>query len=233
MLVAIFEPSSLPTASSLSSNSKGKARAPPPEVIELSGSETEDEDGQPLSLSTKSTQPNGKGKEREAAVEVVEKRVPGWIYMGSHNFTPSAWGNLSMRKDGTPGQDVSRLSLFVAFLFSVPFPSNRPDAFLLLFVSLFQGANYELGIIIVRRPLSSLVRPSELTPFPLFFPFFPPSASHLRRPSSRSQQAYNLEEACEKIHRARSPLGSSSSFPLLLFKPRADVPFELGSVVFR
>ncbi|KAL7413201.1 hypothetical protein BDY24DRAFT_76162 [Mrakia frigida] len=93
-------------------------------IIELSGSETEDEDGQPLSLSTKSTQPNGKGKEREVEVEVVEKQIAGWIYMGSHNFTPSAWGNLSMRKDGTPGQDGANYELGII----IPLTSDDPQA---------------------------------------------------------------------------------------------------------
>lgn len=27
-------------------------------------------------------------------IEVIEPNV-GWAYLGSHNFTPSAWGNLS------------------------------------------------------------------------------------------------------------------------------------------
>jgi tyrosyl-DNA phosphodiesterase-1 len=27
-------------------------------------------------------------------VQIVEKAI-GWAYVGSHNFTPSAWGNLS------------------------------------------------------------------------------------------------------------------------------------------
>jgi len=40
-----------------------------------SGSETEDEDDD---------------------VQIVEQDIPiGWVYVGSHNFTPSAWGNLS------------------------------------------------------------------------------------------------------------------------------------------
>ena len=50
----------------------------------------------------------GKGKEAEYdsdtatdtdtedddVVEIKEEKV-GWVYIGSHNFTPSAWGNLS------------------------------------------------------------------------------------------------------------------------------------------
>jgi tyrosyl-DNA phosphodiesterase-1 len=32
--------------------------------------------------------------EQDDKIEVVEPPI-GWSYLGSHNFTPSAWGNLS------------------------------------------------------------------------------------------------------------------------------------------
>lgn len=32
--------------------------------------------------------------EDDDVVEIKESSV-GWVYIGSHNFTPSAWGNLS------------------------------------------------------------------------------------------------------------------------------------------
>lgn len=33
-------------------------------------------------------------EENDSDIEVVEPHI-GWSYLGSHNFTPSAWGNLS------------------------------------------------------------------------------------------------------------------------------------------
>ena len=35
-----------------------------------------------------------KSNDSDSDIEVVEPAL-GWAYIGSHNFTPSAWGNLS------------------------------------------------------------------------------------------------------------------------------------------
>jgi hypothetical protein len=42
----------------------------------------------PLGLDTGS---NGNGKKRKAGDEDDKPEIGGWAYMGSHNFTPSAW----------------------------------------------------------------------------------------------------------------------------------------------
>jgi hypothetical protein len=94
MLVAIFEPSSSAFSSSPVKPTK------PAAAVEVSGSETEDDE--PPAATTK---PSVKGKEKEK----TDSRVNGWMYMGSHNWTPSAWGNYSIKKDGTPSLSVSHL----------------------------------------------------------------------------------------------------------------------------
>lgn len=158
MLVAVFEPTSFPSSPFAKPpvSFKGKERAPPPEVIDLlSGSETEDEDGLPMSLSRDA---KGKGKAAEVEVETKEehvdedKRVKGWWYMGSHNFTPSAWGTVSMGKDGTPSQAVG---FSLSLLFRLSANLTLRTSILPLFTPLpsIQGANYELGIILVRARL--------------------------------------------------------------------------------
>lgn len=60
-----------------------------------------------IALTRDETSPSNKGKgkndfdsdtesdtEDDDIVEIKEATV-GWAYVGSHNFTPSAWGNLS------------------------------------------------------------------------------------------------------------------------------------------
>lgn len=69
-------------------------------------------------------------------VEIVEKEKPnaiGWAYVGSHNFTPSAWGTLS-------GSNVSPI-LNVRSSFRIVSPINP----------VFQCSNYELGIVFPLR----------------------------------------------------------------------------------
>ena len=92
MLVAIFESSSsaFPSSSPIHPLKPSK-----PSAGGSSGSETEDDDTPPPPKSPV----NDKQKE--------DNRATGWMYMGSHNFTPSAWGNCSMKKDGTPTLNVS------------------------------------------------------------------------------------------------------------------------------
>ena len=34
-------------------------------------------------------------QETDSDIEIIERSVAGWVYVGSHNFTPSAWGYLS------------------------------------------------------------------------------------------------------------------------------------------
>jgi len=56
-------------ATPMASGSKGKKK----EIIEISGSETEPE------------------SDSDVEVMAVEPQAAGWLYVGSHNFTPSAW----------------------------------------------------------------------------------------------------------------------------------------------
>ena len=66
-------------------------------------------------------------------VEIIEPFV-GWAYIGSHNFTPSAWGTLS-------GSNVNPVL-------------NASALYLLLDISshiLVQCSNYELGVVIPLR----------------------------------------------------------------------------------
>jgi len=104
----------------------------------------------PDSLSSKST--HGEGTSKSAATldgtttelsseddeiqEVDTERsssVLGWLYVGSHNFTPSAWGNLS-GSSVTPSMNV-RL-----------FPCH--SALSVLIFSYVQITNYELGVVL-------------------------------------------------------------------------------------
>jgi tyrosyl-DNA phosphodiesterase 1 len=87
---------SLVTAASSKGKGKGKAKAEP-EVIDLISSEEEDND----SVTESETETDSDG------LEVVDPPV-GWIYVGSHNFTPSAWGTLS----GSAFNPVMNVSYF-------------------------------------------------------------------------------------------------------------------------
>ncbi|KAF5339476.1 hypothetical protein D9758_015324 [Tetrapyrgos nigripes] len=77
------------TAASFSSKAtgKGKARAEP-EVIDLVSSSDEDNADDSVTESETESESDSDG------LELVDQPV-GWIYIGSHNFTPSAWGTLS------------------------------------------------------------------------------------------------------------------------------------------
>ncbi|KAL0952280.1 hypothetical protein HGRIS_006570 [Hohenbuehelia grisea] len=57
-----------------------------------SGSETEDSDDE---------------------IEVIEPAI-GWLYVGSHNFTPSAWGNMS-GSAFTPVLNIKNYELGIVF----------------------------------------------------------------------------------------------------------------------
>lgn len=50
-------------------------------------------------------------------IEVVEPAV-GWVYVGSHNFTPSAWGTLS-GSSFNPVLNV-RSSCYYSFIYIIP-----------------------------------------------------------------------------------------------------------------
>jgi tyrosyl-DNA phosphodiesterase 1 len=56
-------------ATPMASGSKGKKK----EVIEIEDTETEPE------------------SDSDVEVKAVEPQAAGWLYVGSHNFTPSAW----------------------------------------------------------------------------------------------------------------------------------------------
>jgi len=50
----------------------------------------------------------------EDELEVVASDVVGWAYVGSHNFTPSAWGNLS-GSASNPSLNIVNFELGVVF----------------------------------------------------------------------------------------------------------------------
>jgi tyrosyl-DNA phosphodiesterase 1 len=70
MILALWRAKSTPLGSfaASASNGKGKSNAP----IEI---DTEDEDEE----------------DEDDDIQVVEPEAAGWLYVGSHNFTPSAW----------------------------------------------------------------------------------------------------------------------------------------------
>ena len=88
------------------------------------------------------TSSKGKGKqtsdydsdaEDDDDIEIVEPGV-GWAYVGSHNFTPSAWGTLS-GSGFNPVLNVSK-------------DQCQTDQFLFMqCFSLIQIGNYELGVM--------------------------------------------------------------------------------------
>jgi tyrosyl-DNA phosphodiesterase-1 len=67
--------------------------APPPVSSDISDTESES-DSDVESIEVKPAK--GKGKAREPELE-PEPKPYGWVYVGSHNFMPSAWGTLSGR----------------------------------------------------------------------------------------------------------------------------------------
>jgi tyrosyl-DNA phosphodiesterase-1 len=74
MILGLWRPRTASIAASLkatptASGSKGKKR----EVIEIEDTETEPE------------------SDSDVEVRAVEPEAAGWLYVGSHNFTPSAW----------------------------------------------------------------------------------------------------------------------------------------------
>ncbi|KJE03342.1 tyrosyl-DNA phosphodiesterase 1 [Cryptococcus gattii NT-10] len=38
------------------------------------------------------------GKRKALEMDVAEKKIGGWVYVGSHNFSPAAWGTLDTKK---------------------------------------------------------------------------------------------------------------------------------------
>ena len=112
MLVAIFEPSSSTFGSS-------PVKSPKPAPAELSGSETEDEEP----ALPPPPRPTVKGKEKA----IAPPRATGWMYMGSHNWTPSAWGNCSIKKDGTPTINTANYELGIVFPLRSSDPQKEAD----------------------------------------------------------------------------------------------------------
>lgn len=66
----------------------------------------------------------------DSEIEVIQPAI-GWAYIGSHNFTPSAWGTLS----GTGFNPILNVSSAVLF------------NFLLTVILPKQISNYELGVV--------------------------------------------------------------------------------------
>ena len=95
-----------------------------------------------LTQDEKSPFRSGKGHDRDTAsdsdddgiVEIKEENV-GWAYVGSHNFTPSAWGTLS----GSSFNPVMNVSVIYVIRRSSVLPV------------LSQITNYELGIVFPLR----------------------------------------------------------------------------------
>ncbi|KAK7445706.1 hypothetical protein VKT23_014702 [Stygiomarasmius scandens] len=94
---------------------KGKAKAPDPDIIDLVDSDSDSD--AIISVPTKTTIPNSQPARKTKTtadksetesetetetesdsssdgLEIVDPPV-GWVYLGSHNFTPSAWGTVS------------------------------------------------------------------------------------------------------------------------------------------
>jgi len=78
----------------------------------------------------------GKRKQREHAdteddtddeIEVIEP-AQGWAYIGSHNFTPSAWGTLS-GSSFSPTLNISNYEIGVVFLLKDSDEANRVACF--------------------------------------------------------------------------------------------------------
>jgi tyrosyl-DNA phosphodiesterase 1 len=69
MILGLWRAKSTPLGTLAPSTSNGKGKHNAPIEIETEESE-EDEDGD---------------------IQVVEPEAAGWLYVGSHNFTPSAW----------------------------------------------------------------------------------------------------------------------------------------------
>jgi len=69
------------------------------------------------SLTSSSKKEKDKDKDDE-----IESQVGGWCYVGSHNFTPSAWGNLS-GDDFSPIMNITNYELGVLF----PLPATDTE----------------------------------------------------------------------------------------------------------
>lgn len=108
MIVAVFE--SIPQTLG-SAPGKSSLKSLPKQTklfADASESETDDEEG--------NVRPNPTSKNAPTAKEPSG----GWMYIGSHNFTPSAWGTLTMAKNGPPSLNISNYEL--GFLFVRPLP---------------------------------------------------------------------------------------------------------------
>ncbi|CED82726.1 Tyrosyl-DNA phosphodiesterase [Phaffia rhodozyma] len=123
MLLAVFEKVPQRLSSSVSTNrpssmndkrsvaaSAALSRHVKQKIDVIEESETEDEDEGEDVGSIKQT-----GK--------TLRQVGGWMYMGSHNFTQSAWGNLSMKKDVGPSMSLMNYELGIVF----PLPLEKAE----------------------------------------------------------------------------------------------------------
>jgi tyrosyl-DNA phosphodiesterase-1 len=68
--------------------------------------------------------------------DIVERKVTGWVYVGSHNFTAAAWGSFQAKSTAfTP-------------VFAVSLRPPRPFWCSWLYVDELQVSNYELGVVV-------------------------------------------------------------------------------------
>ncbi|THU84141.1 phospholipase D/nuclease [Dendrothele bispora CBS 962.96] len=114
------KPTTATTTTTMSAKAKGKAKATSPDIIDLIDSDSDFDTPIPAKLTasksknlkpTQSRRGNGKptqvtsetDSETESdtesesdsdGLELVDPPI-GWVYVGSHNFTPSAWGTIS------------------------------------------------------------------------------------------------------------------------------------------
>ena len=100
-------------------------RKPPPSSSKGKAKEDEDED----ESVTESEDDDGDS-------DIVERRVTGWVYVGSHNFTTAAWGSFQAKSTSfTP-------------VFAVSLRAPRPPRCSRFMPMKLQVSNYELGVII-------------------------------------------------------------------------------------
>ncbi|KIM27072.1 hypothetical protein M408DRAFT_330219 [Serendipita vermifera MAFF 305830] len=95
MILGLWKPKSNRTGSIAASMSKGKGKRDAPIEIDLDEEEEEEES-------------------EDQDIEVIEPEAAGWLYVGSHNFTPSAWGTFPDTATGfTPILNITNYELGV------------------------------------------------------------------------------------------------------------------------
>ena len=128
VLTGVFDPIPQTLGGRSSSSSAASGRKPPLKQQKLfesasDSSETEDDDDDVVAVSTS----KGKGK----AAAAPREPAGGFMYIGSHNFTPSAWGRITMAKAATkPTLSIQNYELgilFVSMARMLAFSGRVPD----------------------------------------------------------------------------------------------------------